>query len=200
MKVAKQNPAAWIGLFVVFFALYARERGLQLKAGTAELPEVALPTPVPFNATQNRKIEDLAAALRADPLFSNGTDGIRTEYRFDRIVISYSGEDVYQPGEFAMRETWYTSLDRLGQILAPFLDRGLQLEFTGHAEASSPLERQANELGSSSYALAFSRAEWVARFLERRAMLPLQGKFKLSVGGSSKRGRQVDVVVSFAVQ
>lgn len=197
-RVRRTHVQVYIGLFLIAFVLFAQERKLRLSLPTVQLPaEVDLPRPTPFSSLRTRKLEELAELFQRDALFGSGTDGLKLVVQLDRVSLVYQGEEVFGPGDFAVRETWYTSLDRFASIIRPYLDRGLRLEILGYTDANSTLDKMTTELGSSSYALAFTRAEWVARFLERRSQLDLQGLVRLTGMGQSPQGRRVEITLQF---
>ncbi|MBS1958965.1 MAG: OmpA family protein [Bdellovibrionales bacterium] len=193
-KAAKQSPIAYLGLFVAFFALYAREHQKILKAGHAE-PVKEAPVPLPVMASQ--KIQDLSKTFQEDSLFQVRADGLRADYRLESVDVAFYGDEVYGEGAFAIRETWYTAMDRLAELIKPYLKRGLKIEVIGYTDIGSLKERRPSDYGESDYALSFARAEWVARFLERRALIPIKERVKITGAGAVKAGRKVEFRFTF---
>lgn len=196
-RAAKQSPVAYLGLFVAFFALYAREHQKLLKASGVAAPVQEAPAAAPVPVTMSQKIQDLSKSLQEDSLFQVRADGLRADYRLDSVTVSFYGDEVYGEGAFAFRETWYTALDRLSEIVKPYLKRGLRIEVVGYTDVGSLKERQPSDYGESDYALSFARAEWVARFLERRALIPIKERVKITGAGAVKVGRKVDLKFTF---
>ena len=201
----QQGNPLFLGLFIVFFALYAREHQRVARLSVAA-PAVPAATPVPVSApvpeepvavSPSQRIRELTERLQGDSLFQVRADGLTARYESDSVTVSFGGEDVYAEGHFAFRETWYTSLDRLASILQPFVSRGLRIEITGYTDIGSLKERHPSDYGESDYALSFARAEWVARFLERRALIPIKERVRLTGAGSVKTGRKVDLKLTF---
>lgn len=195
-RAVKQNPTLYLGLFVVFFALYAREHQRN-SAGVLAPALVKEPMKDERLAPASRRMQDLTKTLQEDSLFQVRADGLTAIYRFDSVVISFSGDEVFSEGHFAFRETWYTALDHLAELIKPYVQRGLKIEVVGYTDAGSSKERQPSDYGNSDYALSFARAEWVARFLERRSLIPIKERVKLTGAGAVKAGRKVDLKFSF---
>jgi flagellar motor protein MotB len=194
-RVVRQSPAAWIGLFIVFFVLYAQERKKVLTLPPAEVsPQAALPQ---VSAQPSQRLMDLSRRLQGDSLFAVQADGLRVDYRLREIAVQFYGEEVYSEGDFAVRESWYTAIDRFAEILKSEMDRGLKIEIVGYTDASVAAEKKPTDFGDSDYALSFARAEWLARFFERRALIPIRERVRLSGAGANKLGRQVEVRLSF---
>jgi flagellar motor protein MotB len=202
----QQGHVLFLGLFVIFFGLYAREHQRMARAGAgASVVPVPQSVPAPAAAEQaasgaipvSQRVRELTDALQGDSLFQVHADGLTARYEPDAVTVSFGGDDVYAEGHFAFRETWYTSLDRLASILQPFVARGLRIEITGYTDLGSAKERRPTDYGESDYALSFARAEWVARFLERRALIPIQERVRLTGSGSVKTGRRVDLKFVF---
>lgn len=196
-SAAKQSATLYLGLFVIFFALFAREHQRLVRLTAA--PEAAPPVPVvePVYATPSQKIAELTKVFQNDSLFQVRADGLNASYGSDFVGVTFHGEDVFAEGHFAFREEWYTALDRLGALIQPFLKRNLRIEIIGHTDVGSAKERRPTDYGESDYALSFARAEWVARFLERRALIPIKERVKLSGAGATKAGRKVELRFTF---
>lgn len=202
----QQGNVLFVGLFAVFFGLYAREhqRVARLVAGGAA-PVAPAATPAPTLAPEetvaavpvSQRVRELTETLKNDSLFQVRADGLTARYEPDSVTIAFGGDDVYAEGHFAFRETWYTSLDRLASILQPFVRRGLRIEITGFTDSGSLKERQPSDYGESDYALSFARAEWVARFLERRALIPIKERVRLTGAGAVRTGRKVELKLVF---
>lgn len=205
-----------MGLFLMSFALYANEKLHPRIVKTAiadesESRSSATDVPEPSNrpVTENvsnespahgadAKLQTLFQSFLKDSLFSGRTDGVRLAREPKAILIQFYGEDVFADGEAAMRESWYTALDRIAEKLTPEeFKKGLRIEVRGYADEASQKEQKPSDFGRSDFAFSFARAEWLARYLERMWRIPLQENFTLKGMGARPYGKKVELWLTY---
>ena len=179
-----------MGLFLMAFALYAHERSLHLIKKTT--PEVAAASPTEVNESRvfTSKLEHLYSDLSQEPLFRRPQDGLKLIRERWAVVIQWSGDDVYSDGEFAMRESWYSVLDQVSELIQK---KAVLVEVVGYADEGSLKERKATDYGASDYAFSFARAEWLSRYFERKGNLKLHGIFTLKGMGAVPHGKKIEL-------
>ena len=179
------------------FALYANE----LKKSK---PQISYPTTddtveeaPPTKHVLGGKLMRFYQTLSTDPIFKTGADGLKVLRTEEGVSVQLFGEEVYSNGEFSIRETWYSALDRLAELIKAEIPNGLQVEVQGYADDSSELEKKNTEFGRSEYAFAFSRAEWLAHYFEGKWRIPLKGVFTLKGMGAFPHAKKVVLNFSY---
>jgi flagellar motor protein MotB len=193
-------PVVYVGLFLIAFALYAAEAK---KPATV----ITMPAPAPkasiAKITQESKLAALQSKL-TEALTTNALpDGILMVQSVNRysgaseLLLRWSGDDMYAAGDFAIRETWYTLIDRMAAVIQAELKNGLEVEIRGYADSEDPVEKSPSDYGKSAYAFSFARAEWLARYLERKDQIEIEPHFQLKGMGASESGRKIIVAFTY---
>jgi flagellar motor protein MotB len=210
-----KDSVLYMGLFLMAFVLYANERNRPAEArpsdtDTEAAAKVADSTPavnrpviesVPSDLPAHgadAKIQALFQIFLSDAMFSRPADGLRLVREPRAIEIQLYGDDVFTEGEIAVRESWYPVIDRIAEKLtADEFKKGLKVEIRGFADEASQREVRSSDFGHSDFTFSFARAEWLARYLERKWGISLQDVFTLKGMGSRPYGKKVEVWLSY---
>lgn len=188
----RKQGVIYLGLFLMVFGLYAA----QLKKKPPVKNELASSAyeqePEEFKIAQTR-IQLLYDQVSEASVFKNKTVGIRltpaqapvrNEFR-----VTFSGEEVFKEGDFAIHESWTTILDFLAGLIKK--EAGLHVEISGFADQDSMREKSASDYGSSALTFSFARAEWLAHYFERKHGISIQKTFVLRGMGAVPQGRKI---------
>jgi len=212
-----KNPVVFLGLFLMAFALYANERR-QLEAqpktkseaagpisatnengvSVITVPPSSAPPVVETARTADPQLKALFQSFLQDSIFSGRTDGIRIALEPEGLLIQLSGDDVFAEGEPSVRESWYPAIDRIAEKLTPAeFKKGLKVEVRGFADEASEKERSPGDFGHSDFLFSFSRAEWLARYFERKWRMPLKEVFTIKAMGARPYGKKVELWLNY---
>ena len=211
-----KNSVLFMGLFLMAFALYANERNqvpVTVVAPSGQATEVTV-SDVPASGPNRPVIEGVGSDAPAkgsdvkllaffqtlvnDPLFSTHADGLRLVREPRAVMIQLYGDDVFAEGEVEIRESWYSVLDRIASKLTKEeFQKGLKVEVRGFADEASSREQKPSDFGRSDFAFSFARAEWLARYFERKWRIPLQEVFTLKGMGARPYGKKIELWFSY---
>ena len=186
----------FMGLFLMGFALYGSVLS-QLKMKTT------LQTEATHEETEavlsiNTKLEKLYQKISSDGLFKQErAQGIDLKKSLKTITLVFYGDEVYEAGAFAMNESWLSALDRLKEYIEPELEHGLRVQIKGYADEQDPKEKASSDYGESDLTFSFARAEWVARYFERKWGFSLRRRFELVGVGARAGGRKTELILSY---
>ncbi len=186
----------YLGLFLMAVALYGFEV-TQSKANlSAHKDKIVVTQELPPELSP--KLEVLYKRFTADPFFNSQAPGVKVQKNLKTVTITFYGGDVYESGGFAMNESWFSVLDRIEDIIHPELDHGLRVQIKGYADSNDPTERKASDYGDSDLTFSFARAEWVARYFERKWGVSIRNKFEMTGVGAQLNGKRTELVFNYS--
>jgi flagellar motor protein MotB len=211
-----KNSVLFMGLFLMAFALYANERnqvpvtvvapqGQATEVTVQDVPVTGPNKPVVEGVSSDApskgadtKLQALFQSFVTDSLFSTHADGLKLVREPRAIMIQLYGDDVFSEGEIEIRETWYSVLDRIAaKLTKEEFQKGLKVEIRGFADEASQRELKSSDFGRSDFSFSFARAEWLARYFERKWRIPLQEVFTLKGMGARPYGKKVELWLSY---
>ena len=109
-------------------------------------------------------------------------------------MLQFYSDEAYETGAFAVRENWYPFLDQLGKYLNQEYKNGILVKINGYADLNSPQEKTPSDYGSSDLTFSYARAEWVARYFERKFGIPIRTVCMLTGMGAVQNGKKVELI------
>ncbi len=194
-----KSPVVYMGLFLVALALYALEKtkGGTGCAVTQQFYQASSFSDKHMSVTALEKLQELYVQLSSEPFIKGKMDGIQLAREADAVVIRFAGDEVYMDGEVAIRDNWYSVLDRMAEIIRAEITRGVKVDMRGFADEKNRNERKSGDFGESEYAFSFSRAEWVSRYFEGKWRIPLKGIFSMRGMGAYPNGKKVELSLTY---
>ena len=198
-----KNQTVYMGLFLMALALYGSElskKSQSLKKGfTANAAESTSESLLAADLLQHPgsvSLDRLFQRLSQNPFFTTQADGLKLKRTADQVVVHFYGDDVYQDGHFAIREEWHPLLDGIANLISSDLTRGLKIQIRGYADSESPNEKKPSDYGQSDFAFSFARAEWLARYFEKKWQIRLHPQFELLGMGATEGGKMLEIIFS----
>jgi flagellar motor protein MotB len=210
-----KNPVLFMGLFLITFGLFAKERmrphtvsvseGVQASSlNVVDVPDSKTPAVIEGRDSNtpsrgsNLKVQALFQNFMSDALLASKADGMRLAREPNAMMVQLYGEDVFADGATDVHESWYPVLDRIAaKLTADEFKKGLRVEIRGFADEASPREQKPSDFGRSDFAFSFARAEWLARYFERKWRIPLQEAFTLKGMGARPYGKKLEIWLSY---
>ena len=193
-----KSTVIYMGLFLILLSLYAVELSKPAQSHEVSKKRVVQPNDesVPIDRGDPRLVSFFERLMHS-PVFSSHTDGLKVLFQPNRLLISFYGDDVYQVGAFAFRETWFPVLDELGAALNEEMKKGMHVQIKGFTDQDNPHEKSPTDYNGSDLSFSYARAEWVARYFERKWGMPIHSQFEMIGSGAQPHGNRVDLTFTY---
>ena len=193
MERIKQNSVIFQGLFLIAFALYAKERNASHPLIIQNKTIVAAPEAIE-EEHQSPSLNGLYSKLKSLSIFLVPVDGVKLLRTDTAVVISLQSDELYRDGEVAIEETWFPMIEQIGNAVFPVLDPGLKLSFVGFANSLNEAESKSAAFQQSPYLFSTSRAEWLFRYYDSKFRIKTDKRIPIMSGaGAIPNGKRVEL-------
>ncbi len=189
----KQNAVIYQGLFLIAFALYAKEQNESHPIVIQKETVIAQPEITPTRP-ESQTLSALYQELKSKEVFQTPVDGVKLTQLGTAIQVSLQSDELYRDGEAAIEETWYPMIDQIGSALFPRVDQSFKVSFVGYANSLNERESRSAAFQQSPYLFSASRAEWLFRYYDSHFHLKSeQRSFYMTGAGAVPNGKRVEI-------
>lgn len=198
------QSTVFLGLFVIAMGMLAEKNQSPANQGvTTTLSTTQSKLPIDknkkgFESDSNEISADLQSwfkKLKQDPVFS-AIQELKISDSNGRVYLMIQSDELFESGVSDLSVSWLPFLDHLGELLSKQLKADIKMKVSIQAavDVGHPLEQKSSDFGKSDFALSTARAEWVARYLERKYGISLSERFIVQGQGAIKQGKQLQFI------